>query len=120
MPRFRLAQAGDLDAFYSISLATGLAGSDAAHLYEDGMLMGHIYRRPMPALRPILLLSPKTTPGLLDLWSARQTPSVGTRGWNASGGSLGYNSSPRADADKHRAGVSGACTSEFAASAAPS
>ena len=46
MPRLRLAQASDLDAFYSISLATGLAGNDAAHLYEDGMLVGHIYSAP--------------------------------------------------------------------------
>jgi GNAT superfamily N-acetyltransferase len=56
MPRLRLAQASDLDAFYSISLATGLAGNDAAHLYEDGMLVGHIYSAPYACLEPDLAL----------------------------------------------------------------
>jgi GNAT superfamily N-acetyltransferase len=56
MPRLRLAQDTDLDAFYAISLATGLAGDDAAHLYEDGMLMGHIYSAPYARLEPDLAL----------------------------------------------------------------
>jgi GNAT superfamily N-acetyltransferase len=56
MPRLRLARATDLDAFYAISLATGLAGRDAAHLYQDGMLMGHIYSAPYACLEPDLAL----------------------------------------------------------------
>ena len=56
MPRLRLAQATDLDALYAISLATGLAGTDAAHLYEDGMLVGHIYSAPYACLEPDLAL----------------------------------------------------------------
>ena len=56
MPRLRFAQAYDLDAIYSISLATGLAGSDAAHLYKDARLIGHIYSAPYACLEPNLAL----------------------------------------------------------------
>jgi GNAT superfamily N-acetyltransferase len=56
MPRLRFAQASDLDAFYAISLATGHAGGDATHLYEDRMLMGHIYSAPYAHLQPDLAL----------------------------------------------------------------
>jgi GNAT superfamily N-acetyltransferase len=49
-------QSGDLDALYRISLATGLAGGDASHLYEDGKLMGHIYAAPYAVLEPGLAL----------------------------------------------------------------
>jgi GNAT superfamily N-acetyltransferase len=56
MPRLRLVQTSDLDAFYVISLATGHVGGDAAHLYEDGMLMGHIYSAPYARLEPDLVL----------------------------------------------------------------
>ena len=42
----------DLDALYAISLATGHEGGDAAHLYEDGKLMGHIYAAPYALLEP--------------------------------------------------------------------
>jgi GNAT superfamily N-acetyltransferase len=56
MPGLRFARASDLDAIYAISLATGLAGSDATHLYEDGKLMGHIYSAPYACLEPDLAL----------------------------------------------------------------
>lgn len=64
MPRLRLAQATDLDAFYAISLATGLAGSDASHLYEDGMLIGHIYSAPYACLEPDLALVVEDSAGV--------------------------------------------------------
>ena len=56
MARLRLVQAADLDALYAISLATGFAGAGAAHLYEDGMLLGHIYSAPYARLEPDLAL----------------------------------------------------------------
>jgi GNAT superfamily N-acetyltransferase len=56
LPRLRLVQATDLDALYAISLATGDMGADAAHLYEDGRLVGHIYSAPYACLAPDLAL----------------------------------------------------------------
>lgn len=47
---------GDLEALYDISLATGLAGRDAAHLYVDPKMMGHIYAAPYAVLAPALVL----------------------------------------------------------------
>jgi ribosomal protein S18 acetylase RimI-like enzyme len=44
--------AKDLDACHAISLATGLAGHDAAHLYQDPRMMGHIYVAPYATLAP--------------------------------------------------------------------
>ena len=49
-------RADDLDALYRISLATGLAGGDASHLYADARLMGHIYAAPYALLEPELAL----------------------------------------------------------------
>jgi len=46
----------DIDALYAISLATGLAGGDASHLYDDPKLMGHIYSAPYAVLEPELAL----------------------------------------------------------------
>lgn len=46
MATIRPVQAGDLDAIYAISLATGSAGEDAAPAYADGRLIGHIYSAP--------------------------------------------------------------------------
>lgn len=46
----------DIDALYAISLATGFAGSDASHLYDDPKLMGHIYSAPYALLEPELAL----------------------------------------------------------------
>jgi GNAT superfamily N-acetyltransferase len=47
-------RSGDLVALYRISLATGLAGSDASLLYVDPKLMGHIYAAPYALLEPQL------------------------------------------------------------------
>lgn len=42
----------DIDSLYAISLATGASGEDAASLYEDGRMIGHIYSAPYAALSP--------------------------------------------------------------------
>ncbi len=52
----RSFEARDLDACYAISLATGLAGGDASHLYRDRRMMGHIYMAPYALLEPGLML----------------------------------------------------------------
>ncbi|OAF09788.1 acetyltransferase [Bradyrhizobium centrolobii] len=54
--RIRRVRDADLDALYAISLATGSAGADAAHLYLDGRLLGHIYSAPYARLAPDLAL----------------------------------------------------------------
>ncbi len=46
----------DLDTLYAISLATGHEGGNAAHLYADPRLMGHIYAAPYARLEPQLAL----------------------------------------------------------------
>ena len=51
-PRIRSFNEADLDTCYSISLATGLAGSDASSLYRDPKMMGHIYVAPYAVLEP--------------------------------------------------------------------
>ena len=40
----------------AISLATGFAGGDASHLYDDPRMMGHIYSAPYALLDPGLAL----------------------------------------------------------------
>lgn len=52
MSEIRPYASGDLEALYQISLATGDAGSDAAHLYRDHNLIGHIYAGPYATLSP--------------------------------------------------------------------
>lgn len=52
--KIRHAERSDLDACYAISLATGLAGGDASHLYRDPRMMGHIYVAPYVMLAPEL------------------------------------------------------------------
>jgi GNAT superfamily N-acetyltransferase len=56
MLNIRQFSSDDLDALYGISLATGLAGGDASHLYADPKLMGHIYAAPYALLEPQLAL----------------------------------------------------------------
>ena len=56
----RPARPEDLDGYYVVSLATGDAGRDAAALYEDGRMMGHVYSA------PYLILSPETCLTLAD------------------------------------------------------
>ncbi len=48
----RRATAGDIDALYAISLATGDRGGDAARLYRDPRMLGHIYAAPYLTLAP--------------------------------------------------------------------
>lgn len=55
MPELRNCRPDDLDALYAISLATGDAGGDAAHLYADPRLIGHIYAAPYAVLAPELV-----------------------------------------------------------------
>jgi hypothetical protein len=43
MAQIRTFRPGDLDSLYRICLATGDAGADAAHLYRDPELIGHVY-----------------------------------------------------------------------------
>ena len=80
MIALRPSQSSDLDALYAISLATGLAGGDAAHLYDDPRLMGHIYIGPYASLAPGLTLVVEDAAGVggyvtgaldSDAWSAR-------------------------------------------------
>jgi GNAT superfamily N-acetyltransferase len=52
----RAFESDDLDAVYAIALATGDAGKDASHLYEDPRLIGNIYAAPYALLRPELML----------------------------------------------------------------
>jgi GNAT superfamily N-acetyltransferase len=56
MTSIRQFQPDDLEALYTISLATGFAGGDASHLYGDPKLMGHIYSAPYALLAPDLAL----------------------------------------------------------------
>ncbi|HEX3364251.1 hypothetical protein [Phenylobacterium sp.] len=42
----------DLSPLYAISLATGHAGGDASHLYQQGRLIGEIYSAPYAILAP--------------------------------------------------------------------
>ncbi|MEM1284361.1 MAG: GNAT family N-acetyltransferase [Pseudomonadota bacterium] len=53
-PIIRPILAGDLDALYAISLATGDRGEDASALYVDPRVMGHIYSAPYAVLAPEL------------------------------------------------------------------
>jgi ribosomal protein S18 acetylase RimI-like enzyme len=52
MIEIRPVRADDLDAFYRIALATGDGGADAAALYRDLKLLGHIYAAPYAVLCP--------------------------------------------------------------------
>lgn len=54
----------DHDALYAVSLATGDAGGDAAALYRDPKLIGHIYVGPYVALLPDLVLVAEDTDGV--------------------------------------------------------
>jgi len=52
MIEIRAFRPGDLYALYRIALATGDGGADAAALYRDPKLVGHIYAGPYAALCP--------------------------------------------------------------------
>jgi GNAT superfamily N-acetyltransferase len=77
MPRLRSVGATDLHALYAISLATGFAGTNAAHLYKDGMLMGHIYSAPYACLEPDLALVAEDVGGVAGF----AVGATDTEGW---------------------------------------
>lgn len=52
MADIRAFRPGDLDDLYRIALATGDSGEDAAHLYDDPRLIGHLYAAPYAVLEP--------------------------------------------------------------------
>ena len=52
MAHIRAFRPDDLDSLYRICLATGDAGADAAHLYRDPELVGHVYAGGYAALSP--------------------------------------------------------------------
>ncbi len=52
MVEIRPYRPGDLDKLYDICLATGDAGADAAHLFSDPRLLGHVYAAPYGVLAP--------------------------------------------------------------------
>ncbi|NMM44968.1 GNAT family N-acetyltransferase [Rhodospirillaceae bacterium KN72] len=58
--KVRPAVAADLEGYYAVSVATGDAGKDAAALYGDPRMMGHVYSA------PYLMLSPETCLTLAD------------------------------------------------------
>jgi ribosomal protein S18 acetylase RimI-like enzyme len=60
----RPLQPCDIDALYTISLATGLAGGDASSLYSDPKLIGHIYSAPYASLQPDLCLVAEDAEGV--------------------------------------------------------
>jgi GNAT superfamily N-acetyltransferase len=60
----RLA-ASDLESLYAISLATGLAGRDAAHLYADPKILGQIYAAPYAVLAPDSVLAAADRDGVV-------------------------------------------------------
>lgn len=63
-PRIRDARPGDLGAIYQIALATGDSGADAAHLYRDPALVGHLYAAPYAVLAPKFALVAEDAAGL--------------------------------------------------------
>jgi ribosomal protein S18 acetylase RimI-like enzyme len=52
MADIRPCRPGDLEALYAVALATGDAGGDAAKLYRDRKLVGHLYAAPYAILEP--------------------------------------------------------------------
>ena len=52
MAGIRAVRQDDLEALYRIALATGDGGDDAASLYQDARLLGHIYAAPYAVLCP--------------------------------------------------------------------
>jgi ribosomal protein S18 acetylase RimI-like enzyme len=60
----RAARPDDLPAIYRIALATGDAGQDAAALYRDGDLVGHLYAAPYAVLAPRFALVAEDAAGV--------------------------------------------------------
>lgn len=64
MTVIRPVRADDLDALYRIALATGDGGADAAALYRDPDLVGHIYAAPYVVLCPETVFVAEDTDGV--------------------------------------------------------
>ncbi len=64
MIAIRPVGADDLDALYRIALATGDGGADAAALYRDPKLLGHIYAAPYAVLCPETVLVAEDADGV--------------------------------------------------------
>src|SRR5580658_10074227 len=79
MVTLRAFRPDDLDAVYAVALATGDAGKDAAHLYEDPRLIGNIYAAPYALLRPDLMLVAADDIGVVGY----VTGAVDTVAWEA-------------------------------------
>jgi GNAT superfamily N-acetyltransferase len=71
--------ADDLAALYAVSLATGNAGRDAAGLYADPCMVGHIYSAPYGVLAPGLALVAEDAAGVAGF----AVGTVDTAGWEA-------------------------------------
>ena len=82
MVNVRPLQPSDIDTLYAISLATGSAGADATHLYEDGLLLGHIYSAPYACLEPGLALIVEDDDGVAGF----AVGATDTARWEAHGG----------------------------------
>lgn len=52
MAEIRPYREDDLEALYRICLATGDSGAEAAHLYEDPRIIGHVFAAPYGVLSP--------------------------------------------------------------------
>ena len=92
MVEIRSFRASDVDKLYDICLATGDAGDDAAHLYRDPTLLGHVYAGPYAALAPDAvfvaedaegiggyILGARDTAAFEDLLEARWWPALRAR-----------------------------------------
>jgi len=64
MIEIRPVRADDLEALYRIALATGDGGADAAALYRDPKLLGHIYAGPYVVLCPETVFVAEDTRGV--------------------------------------------------------
>jgi ribosomal protein S18 acetylase RimI-like enzyme len=80
MVAIRPVRADDLDALYRIALATGDGGADAAPLYRDPKLLGHIYAAPYVALCPETVFVAEDADGVGGyIVGAADTPTFETR-----------------------------------------
>ena len=68
MAQIRGFRPDDLDALYRICLATGDAGADAAHLYRDPKLIGHVYAGGYAAISPETVFVAEDDEGIARLY----------------------------------------------------
>jgi hypothetical protein len=79
MVNVRPLQPCDIDALYTISLATGLAGGDVSSLYRDQKLVGHIYSAPYARLQPDLCLVAEDEAGVAGFVAGTADTSIWER-----------------------------------------